>query len=188
VRENKIDSHTLSVLEFDKIIKFLCRFAATEVGKNYCHNSLPLTSPLLIQERLLETSEMKAFLSVSGLLPFKPFCDLVPLLKKAEIDGTVLSPLELWEILLVIVSGRLVNEAIKTHREQHPALWSIAQKIKLFLPIEEQISESINAEGEILDTASKDLARIRRKINQVRNTIRVTLDEILTHPQSSLFA
>jgi Mismatch repair ATPase (MutS family) len=157
MQENKIDSHTLKVLEFDKIINFLGRFAATELGNQYCQNILPQVNPFLVQEGLLETSEMKAFLGVSDFLPFKTLRDIALLLKKAEPEGSVLLPLELWEILSHLESSRLVKDFIKSPKEQSPALWSIANKIKPLSPVEDQIGKAINAEGEILDSAAKNL-------------------------------
>jgi DNA mismatch repair protein MutS2 len=188
VQENKIDSHALKVLEFDKIINFLGRFASTELGKQHCHNILPQINPFLVQERLQETSEMKAFLGVSDFLPFNTLRDITFLLKRAEPEGGVLLPLELWEILSLLESSRLVKDLIKPRKEQSPALWSIANKIKPLSPVEDQIGKAINAEGEILDSASKELARIRLKINQVKIHIRAVLEEVLNHPETSLFA
>jgi MutS2 family protein len=188
VYENKIDSHTLKVLEFDKIINFLGRFVSTELGKQHCHNILPQINPLLVQERLQETSEMKAFLGVSDSLPFNTLRDITFFFKKAEPEGSVLLPLELWEILSLLESSRLVKDIIKPRKEQSPALWSIANKIKPLSPVEDQIGKAINAEGEILDSASKELARIRLKINQVKIHIRAVLEEVLNHPETSLFA
>ena len=188
MQENKIDSHTLKVLEFDKIIKFLGRFASTELGKQYCHDILPQIHPFLVRERLQETSEMKAFLSVSGSLPFNPLRDITFLLKKTEPEGSFLAPLELWEVLLLLESSRLVKELIKSHSEQFPTLWVIANKIKELSPVADQIGKSINVEGEILDYASKELACIRRKINQVKIHIRGVLENVLTQPETSLFA
>jgi len=185
--ETTIDSHTLTVLEFDKVLNFLCRFAVTELGKEFCHNTLPQTNSSLVKERLHEVSEMRSHLGIHGAFPFDHVTNITPLLQKTEPEGAALFACELWEIYTSLQSSRLVKEFVYQVKEQFPALWGIAKKLKVLFPMEKEIAKAVNAEGNILDSASEKLEKIRKKTKTVKKHIKFFLEDILNHPETNSF-
>ncbi|MBW1678726.1 MAG: hypothetical protein JRJ08_01045, partial [Deltaproteobacteria bacterium] len=179
--KTRIDSHTLKVLDFDKVIALLVKFSTSELGERYCHNITPQTDLSLIRERLSEVTEMKSLIGVHGLFPFNSLRDITPLIEKAEPEGAALNPLELRDILPLLESSRLIKSFLKKGKEKYPAVAALTNKIKILTTIEKELSAAVDSEGEILDSASRELERIRIKIKKVRRKTRTVLEDIINH-------
>jgi dsDNA-specific endonuclease/ATPase MutS2 len=92
VLENKLEFHTLNVLEFDKIIKFLGRFASTELGKQRCR---AIFSADKILSGAGETSGNKrdeSFSCVSVFFLYKRVTDLTFFFKKLNPRLCLIAP------------------------------------------------------------------------------------------------
>jgi len=176
---SRIDPHTLKVLEFDRMAALLVTFASSELGRGVCRNITPQTDSSLIKERLNETSEMKSLIGINGSLPLSALQDLTPILKKAEPAGSFLTPRELWDVLVLARSSHEVKSFLKKDGEEHPAIGALSKKINTLKVLEKEVSAAIDAEGEILDSASSGIKSIRVKIYTIRKTIKSVLEAIL---------
>ena len=184
--KNQIDSHTLKVLEFDKVIDLLIKFTTSELGKHACQNITPQTELSLIRKALREVTEMKSLIGVYGLFPFGDLKDITPVIKKAEPKDSFLTPSELWNVLTLIKISHAVKAFLKNDKGKYPAIEALINKIEILTPLEKEISVAVDSEGEILDSASKELKAIRLKIKRVKNQIKSLLEDILNHQEYAL--
>ena len=179
--KTQIDTHTLKVLEFEKITTLLSKFATSEIGKLSCNNITPRTDYSWIKKKLKEVTEMKSFINIHGLLPFNGLKNITQILEKAKPATSALSPLELWDILTLVESSQSVKDLLKREKDKYPVIGGLANKIEVLIPLKKKLSAAVDSEGEILDSASKKLERIRIEVKNIRKKIKSVLETIINH-------
>src|SRR4051812_33315178 len=91
-----MDTHTLELLEFDKIRALVAARAACSLGRGAARGLEPCRDPATIHERQALTTEMAEALAASLTPPFGGLHDIRPLVHRAQV-GAVLEPSELAE-------------------------------------------------------------------------------------------
>jgi DNA mismatch repair protein MutS2 len=171
------------ILEFDRIREVLAGYCRSELGKSLLDRSTPVTDLNQIREMLHVCDEVKEINHFSGGLPLNGLKDIRQLIKKAEVTGSILTPEELLDIAATVqVAGKLV-EFKEEHNKQYPMMSEIIGNISPFPEIENAIARCIDPEGNILDTASSALAKIRRQLLNARNKLLNLLESILQSPK-----
>ncbi|MFW6156770.1 MAG: endonuclease MutS2, partial [Armatimonadota bacterium] len=79
-----MDSHTLRVLEYEKIITRLADACACSLGRRGAERLKPRNDPEWVRLRLEETSEARIALQEHGRPPFGGVTDISDLLKQAR--------------------------------------------------------------------------------------------------------
>ncbi|HHV71546.1 MAG TPA: endonuclease MutS2, partial [Clostridia bacterium] len=111
-------------------------------------------------------------------VPLRGIRDIRSSLRKAELGG-ILEPDELLDVLSTLNAGRRIKNYLLNCEQKFPHLQELASKIILVKELEEEISSCIGESGEVLDSASAELAAIRRQIQVYQNRIREKLDNII---------
>ncbi|MCL6520639.1 MAG: endonuclease MutS2 [Armatimonadetes bacterium] len=173
-----MDAHTLKVLEFSDIICMLRERTACALGDDVARQLEPTNDFLAITEGQRETTEAKRILQEEGPLPLGGIHDIRPHVNKAAMDG-VLGPSDLLEVAETLAAGRRLKGFIQKRQEMFPKLAEVAANIGVFPRIEEAVGECISESGEIRDTASPDLARIRSRLKAVHARLTDRLHSII---------
>ena len=151
--------------------------AQSEPGAARCRN----LRPDLGNEQILESwrliDEARHILDVEGAPPLSDFSDVTPQLDRLRVEGFMLRPTELLMILCVVRTSRLVRKFLLEHDSR--LLGVMAYQLPLMKELEQTFLRSIGPDGEILDTASPELARIRREQGGLRENIRSRLTELM---------
>ena len=174
-----MDEHTLRVLEFEKIRLFLKQFATSEPGKRYCEQLSPSSQIGEVRTWLREVGELRQVISMEGDIPIHGIRDIEEKVKNAKIENFVLTSKELLEMQSVLEVARRIKRFFKRLKGDFPLLKKMTEKIIILDDLEKRIKTAIGSQGEILDTASPELGEIRRKLKQVREKIRQSLDRLL---------
>ena len=77
---------------------------------------------------------------------------------------------------------RRLADFLRDKAEHQPLLHSLGTSMETFVDVEKRIQWCINEEGEVVDRASKELARIRSQIRTCQNRVKEKLDSILHNP------
>lgn len=165
-----MDTHSIKVLEFDEIISMLRERTACALGDDTACQLEPTSDVLSITEWQKETSEAREIIMEDGSLPLGGIHDIREDINKASIDF-LLQPSELQGIADTLNSGRALKGFIVKRAERFPKLVEIAANIGLYQKIEENVRQAINPNGEISDTASPELARIRSRLKTVHSRL-----------------
>ncbi|MDI6827026.1 MAG: endonuclease MutS2 [Armatimonadota bacterium] len=173
-----MDAHTLKVLEFGDIISMLRERTACALGDDVARQLEPTADFLAITECQRETTEAKMILQEEGPLPLGGIHDVRAHINKASMDG-ILAPSDLLEVAETLAAGRRLKAFIQKRHEIVPKLAEIASNICIFPKIEESINECISDSGEIRDTASPELARIRSKLKATHGRLMDRLHSII---------
>ena len=136
---------------------------------------------------LTQIEEMMILLTETGEgLPLGSLADLRPAFARTQADGTFLDVKDVVDLRLNVSTLRAVTAYLRARDEERfPALIKMTESVELFPDIEREIERIINKYGEVKDTASPQLAEIRRSILSAQSSISKTLNAILKQAQAS---
>ncbi|MDH3675345.1 MAG: endonuclease MutS2, partial [Anaerolineae bacterium] len=172
----------LSILELPKILEKLAAYASFSASKALALALRP--SPYLNEARgwQTETTEADHLLSVQVSIGVGGARDVRPYLVRAG-RGMILTALELLEIRQTLIAARQLQRTITRLAEAYPRLADIAQRIEECPGVVSAISQAIDESGEIKDSASSTLARIRRDLGIAHSRLLDRLNRFVTSGQ-----
>ncbi len=174
-----MDKHTLTVLEFYKILSFLKQYVTSPQGSMLCERLTPLNNLQEIKTLLTEVTEMKELLRIYDEIPIHGIKDIESLVLRTRVEEFYLEPQQFQEIRSTLETGRRLKTFLKATASKYSSLQNITSKIIPLEELEDDIKKTIGNQGEILDTASQELKTLRQKIKHLRLDINNILEELL---------
>lgn len=182
-----IHSKTLEDLEFTTVLEQLAARCNTEMGKIAALEIAPLTDKATLLENLGQTSEYLSSFENDNRIPNHGFDSIDKELKLLKIENTVLEISGFRRISHVCDTISSHKKFFKKFKEYYPLLFSASEKVDENTEIPNAIVEIIDKFGEIRDSASVDLNRIRMDINNVRAKINQSFGSALQRYQAADF-
>lgn len=173
-----MDTHTLELLEFDKIRNLLAARAACSLGKEAARQLGPLRDPGEIRERQALTTEMADALCAGLTPPFGGLHDIRPQVRRAQV-GATLTPEELAETVESLRAIGNLDRWLGRMGDEFPRLGALKAGVGEFSGLVNAIESCIDSRGKVLDTASRKLSDIRREVGQVEERVQETLRRML---------
>ena len=156
----------LKILEFGEITKRLSELAITEPAKNEAEKLVPSGDFDQVQTELKQTLALADLLRIEGQLPLTDFKDVRPSTKRLGVKAN-LNAKELGNILLVLSLANEINsflEDLDDEKINLTAIDSILDQLDVPDLLFRELKRSLDYDGEVLDTASSALARLRHDI------------------------
>ena len=166
-------------LELPAVLNMLSAQAVGETAKERALGLVPSGEPAEVRRRLEETSAAKTMMTVRGSPSFSGVKDVRSSLARADLGGA-LNTKELLEIARVLQCARLVRGYIAEDSVGKTCIDSLFYALRANKFLEEKISTSIVGEDEIADSASADLATIRRQMRAAAARARDALQKIIS--------
>ena len=176
-----MDQRTLKLLEYDKIRAMVLQHAATTLGQELVGRMRPARDAAVVIARLAETGESRQMLTEVGAAPFGGLHDMRDALQRAHKQG-VLTAQELLDVADTAASCRRLHRYFTTSVERFPLLKAQGVLLAEFPAIERAVDKAISATGEVLDSASAELERARRRVRMLREEIRRETQRIINSP------
>lgn len=170
-----MEHKTLKTLEYDKILQMLSGFAKNDAAKAKISELEPSDNPRAVEQTLAETDAAVTFILKYGSPELLRINGIKEQLKRLKAGGA-LNMSELLNIEKILRNARLLKSLTP---EQTGILSGYIEELTPDKPLEERISASILSEDEMSDSASAELASIRRKIRNASNKVRDTLDSMI---------
>jgi DNA mismatch repair protein MutS2 len=177
-----MDTHTLEILEFDRIRGLLASYAACSLGKEAARALEPSRDPAEVHARLALTTEMADALAAGVSPPLGGVHDIRAAVRRAA-TGATLAPEELAEVVEVLRAVGNVDAWLGRIGDQFPRLGGLRPSIGEFSGVANAIEGCLDSRGVILDTASRKLSAIRREIHAAEERIQETLRRMLRSPE-----
>jgi DNA mismatch repair protein MutS2 len=174
-----MDKHTIRVLEYDKVLGIVARYAATDAGRQRVLELKPLLDKSEVTARMAMISEMKSLFEWGKPPPIAGVYDVRDAVSRAKVPGAVLDARSLLLICSVAKASRLLRRFFSENREKADRLWRLSSNIRELGELERKIDAAIDDDTNIKDDASPDLRRIRREKARVSARISSTLSDIL---------
>jgi DNA mismatch repair protein MutS2 len=111
---------------------------------------------------------------------FAEFADPEDALAILKIQSATLEPLTLLELTKLCTQALFARSLISPEKEFVPVLWQVVENLpKSLLEAVERINKKLLPSGEIDDSASPELAKLRREINAQRNRLTKSLEAVM---------
>ena len=181
-----------SKIGFDKIRTLLLANCLSPLGKEKVEKMTFLTDYDKIALQLALTDEFLKILSI-GDFPDQNFFDVRLSLRRLRIEGTYCDLQELFDIRRSLdASAQIVTYLQKSEEEDvvdnptflYPNLQALTQGVETFPMVVRQIDRILDPLGNMRDTASPELLRIRREKQAAAARISRLLNSILHSAQS----
>lgn len=178
-----MDKKTFQTLEFDKVLKILAGYTNFSAGEDLAHSVAPTTDIVEARRWQAETREAVLLLDTRSNITIGGARDVRRSVANAE-RGFTLPAEDLLAIRNTIASARTIKRQIVKAEEEFPHLADIAQLIEECPGIVSAISNTIDERGEVLDSASPKLTKIRQDQRIVHGRIQDKLQKILNSRQN----
>lgn len=172
---------SLNILELPTVLEMLAAEAVTDGGREACFKLRPSADRLEVKNRLAETSAAKEMMVVRGSPSLSGIKDIRPSLSRADLGGS-LNTIELLNIARVLQCAPLVKGYTSDDKLGKSCIDHLFAALHANRFLEEKITGSIVGEDEIADSASSELANIRRKIRAAGARVRDCLQKIISSP------
>ncbi|MBP5240186.1 MAG: endonuclease MutS2 [Oscillospiraceae bacterium] len=170
-----------SILELPAILQMLAAQTESGMGREAALALQPSVNAEEVRRRLQETNDAARLMTLRGSPPFSGIRDIRPALDRARLGG-VLNGRELLEIAGVARCARLCKAYIAEDKTEKTSIDSLFHALRANKYLEERITTALPAEDEVADSASTDLADIRRKMRAASARARDALNKILSSP------
>jgi DNA mismatch repair protein MutS2 len=178
-----VDSKILADLEFDRVLALLAAETSTPPGASLAADLRPaLDAPAVLRENAL-TTETARLVQSRGALPFGTLPDPQLLLARLEIEGSVLSPLEILDLLSMMKSGRALKAFLAEARAGFPLLWELGRDLSDLGNLIRFLDGKIATTGELEDRASDELHAVRQEIHRRNERLASALEAIVARPE-----
>src|SRR5271165_6446109 len=151
---------SLVTLEYPKIIERLAGETSFSASKALARALLPSEDAGEVIRGLALTSEARLLLDRRPDIGVRGAKDVRPAVLAVQ-RGAMLSPSDLIDVLVTMRSSAFMGRAIGRQEESLPLLKLLATDLPARPALENRIAESISEDGEVLDSASPELRRLR---------------------------
>jgi len=171
---------SLTTLEYGKLLALVARHAQTTMGEARLDNLHPLTSRLELDAHLQAVAEMISLAQRDVNWSFSELPDPSDAIAVLRIMGATLDPISLLEITRLCNQALFARSVLSPEREAAPTLWRAVENIpKTLFDVLGRINKKLLPGGEIDDSASPELARLRREINSHRGRLQKSLESLM---------
>ena len=184
-------------LGFDTIRQHLKDACISPLGQDYVEKIRFTDNLQLIDKLLRQTDEFRQIVQFEPDFPSSNYIDVRPHLSRARVEGLALTEAELYDLKLAL---RTVQDCLRflvkpiqrfpagTGREQtnaFPLLRELAGPIGVNKGLTDALDRVLDDRGLVRDTASPELATIRRRIISEQANLRKRLDSILRNARQN---
>jgi DNA mismatch repair protein MutS2 len=174
----------LNTLEFPKILEKLAQytmFSASEALALALQPTPYLTEAQAWQEETTEADQLLAVKPNTGIGGARDVRSLVERVRR----GAVLSAQELLEIHQTLIAARTLKRTITRLAIDYPRLTDMAERIEECTGLVNEIGQAIDERGNVKNSASPGLARIRRELETAHGRLMERLNRLVASPQHS---
>ena len=172
---------SIRTLELPAVLELLARHAVSDEAKARCLRLRPSTEAAVVEHLLDETDAAKVRVGLHGSPSFAGVKDVSRPLDRAD-HGGVLNTRELLDIAGVLTAARRVSDYDAERQGEATAIDRLFSALHVNRYLEDKIRSAILDEETIADTASPELADIRRSMRAAASKGRQVLQRIISSP------
>jgi DNA mismatch repair protein MutS2 len=168
----------LETLEFPAALARVAAFAAGPLGAARVQDRQPATDPAAVRDALAQVAELAALLITDDGLRAETVPDIDETLSLLGVPGSALEGAALAELGGALVAARVVGTLLGRLENDAPR----TAALRAPLPpkqLETRLASAIAPDGAVLDGASRDLARARKAVRDVRAKLVARLERML---------
>jgi DNA mismatch repair protein MutS2 len=173
-------------LGFDKLRERLKEACISPLGISFVEKIRFSDNFGMVEKLVSQTAEMKRILEIGENFPSQNYLDVTPFLKRASIEGMLLTLEEFSDVKVSLQTIRLCLRFFENQEpDAFPLLGEYAKSVKVEKGITDAIERVIDDRGQVRDSASTELGRIRKRLISEQSGIRKKLDAMLRSAKSN---
>jgi len=169
MREGFAES-ALAAIEFHAALDLVADHAVSALGAARVRSLRPQTDPWMVAHELDRVEQYTTRLDAGDDLAPEPFADVTAALARLRLEGSVLEGAELAELGRVLAAARMVHGRLTRVAAAAPLVAALAAPVPPH-ELEEALETALEPDGRVRDAASRDLARARREVREVREEL-----------------
>lgn len=173
-----VSAEALETVEFLSVLELVASHAVGSLGADRIRDRKPTDNLGWIQEELNRVEEVANLLRGGDQLLAEPIPDVTLTLARLRVEGSVLDGVELASLLRVLLAARVVHDDLKRIEESAPLAASLLRPLP-DKALARRLEQSVDADGNLLDTASPALAEARREVQAARQRLLRRLETLL---------
>jgi DNA mismatch repair protein MutS2 len=174
-----VNAHALEVLELDRTLSLVAERAASPMGRAAVMGLRPAVDLEAVRRELERVAATMAFIDEKPTWGPPTIPDCAEALQRLRTEGSVLEPGELYRVGVLLAASRSVAREFTERKYAHGPLGSIRDRLVEAPELEEAIARTVDAEGQVLDTASRELKRIRGALKSAHGRVVKALEAYL---------
>ncbi len=174
-----IPERTLRTLEFDKILAQLADHASFSAGRDAALTLRPAADPKEASRLQQQTAEARSLLEGRPSIHLGGARDVRPAARRAEV-GAILTAVELLEIAGTLGASARIRSSVANVDLDLPWLQRQTARMVEDRDLVNAIESTFNDHGEVLDSASPELRRIRNEMRTAQGRITERLNSMVT--------
>jgi DNA mismatch repair protein MutS2 len=173
-------------LGFDKLREKLKDACISPLGISFVEKIRFSDNFALVEKLVSQTAEMKQIIEIGENFPSQNYLDVTSSLKSAAIEGMLLTQTEFSDIKVSLQTIRMCLRFFDDQEpETFPLLSEYAKTVRIEKAITDAIDRVIDDRGQVRDSASTELSRIRKQLVSEQAGIRKKLDNMLRSAKSN---
>ena len=166
-------------LGFDKIRDWLKKNCSGQQGENNVGKIRFTSNKSLIGKLCAQTAEYMSMINAGENIPALNYPEVDLLLKKAKVQGAFLETEEVADVHRTLKALMEWYGFLHDKQEEYVEISMLAQKLEIDKSLVKRIESCIDEKGEIRDSASPELRKIRSEIHHNEVIARKTLDRVM---------
>jgi DNA mismatch repair protein MutS2 len=156
--------HALEVLEFPRVLERIAERASSDLARERIRALAPGTDVDALRAELLRVGAVMRFSEEKPTWGVPPIPDARGALRGLVAEGAVLEPVQLHVLGVLLASSRQLGTELDARESGYPELSQIRERLVRDRDTEDLLARSVDGEGEVLDTASRELRQVRSRL------------------------
>src|SRR5258708_6770151 len=181
-----MNEKSATILELPKILDQLAKYATFSAGEELVRQLAPTDDIRIAKEWQQETTEARTLFDVKTEISMGGAHDVRPAAIQAT-RGIVLEAQTLLDIRGTLRRATTVRRTLTRLANQFPVLASIAEGLEECSTLQGEISQVLDDNGNVLDSASPKLAIVRRDMRVAFDRLQTRLNNLVSNPNNARF-
>lgn len=177
-----MNEKALQRLEYDKIKEKVMEYALSYAGKKHVEQMMPMDAIKVVRSKLDETAEAKNILQNGASVPIPALEGMEKILSLLG-TGYVFGVNDFTNLYLFLTSCSQLMKYMATKAQLAPRVSTYAASMYDVQKLKNEIEQCIR-HGQVVDSASKDLLKVRKRIVVFEERLKRQLDSIMNKYRS----
>jgi len=165
-------------LGFDQIRAKLKSLCLSSLGTARVDEMLFLTDSSKVTHLLRQVFEFKQLLERGDSFPSNYYVDPAAWFARASLEGNYLDEQDFLQIAYSLQAILACRDYLVKNQEYYPVLFQLTEPVHVSNAFVKQIHTVIDDAGHVRDSASTELARVRRKLREEQSRSRKLIDQV----------
>lgn len=176
-----MDKHTLKVLEYFDLLRHLSECAQSQPAREAARDLVPHSDQSDVTAALELAREAEKILD-DGLPDMAGVENTRPVTDRLKARGALLDVASVLRLYAVQMGVRAARGAVKDRESDMPGLFGLVSQMSPLPGWEKLVGRSLNEDGQVLDSASHELAAVRKEQKSCRKSLLAKLEEFTAKP------